>query len=123
MFHHWLGVQESGAADGSDAIWAGIDQYLTYTINDCTKLGLRFEWFRDDDGTRVGLNRSSNPNTPPFIGNFYSLSFGVNYAPTSNLVFRPELRADWFEGSSSLPFNDGAKDNQFMLGFDVILRI
>lgn len=123
VFHHWLGVQEAGAANGSDAIWAGIDQYLTYAVNDCTKVGLRFEWFRDDDGTRVGLNRPSNPNTPPFIGDFYSLSFGVNYAPTRNLIFRPEMRADWFDGSAAAPFRDGTKDNQFMLGFDVILRI
>ena len=85
---------------------------------------MRFEWFRDEEGTRVGLNRPSNPNKPPFAGNFYSLSFGVNYAPTNYLVFRPELRADWFDGpSASQPFDDGSDDNQFMLGFDAILRI
>ena len=124
VFHHWLGFQENGASDGGQADWYGIDQYLTYAVSDCTKVGMRFEWFRDEDGTRVGLNRPSNPNSPPFIGNFYSFSFGVNYAPTDNLIFRPELRADWFDGAPVFqPFEDGTDDNQFMLGLDVILRI
>jgi hypothetical protein len=124
VFHHWLGLQENGAPDGGQADWYGIDQYLTYAVNRCTKVGMRFEWFRDEEGTRVGLNRRSNPNTPPFVGNFYSFSFGANYAPTDYLVFRPELRADWFDGSSAnQPFDDGTDDNQFMLGFDVIVRL
>jgi hypothetical protein len=73
---------------------------------------------------RSRLNRPSNPNTPPFAGSFYSFSFGANYAPTDYLVFRPELRADWFDGASSVhPFQDGSDDNQFMLGFDVIVRL
>ena len=124
VFHHWLGLQEAGAADGGQADWYGIDQYLTYSVNECTSLGMRFEWFRDEEGTRVGLNRASNPNTPPFVGNFFSLSVGANYAPTDYLVFRPELRADWFDGSDvAQPFNDGQDESQFMLGFDVIVRL
>jgi hypothetical protein len=124
VFHHWLGLQENGAPDGGQADWYGIDQYLTYAVNDCTKLGMRFEWFRDEEGTRVGLNRPSNPNIPPLVGSFYSFSFGANYSPTDYLVFRPELRADWFDGSpASQPFDDASDDNQFMLGFDVIVRI
>ena len=77
--------------DGSQADWYGIDQYLYYTINDCWKAGLRFEWFRDEEGTRVGLNRPSNPNKPPFSDNFYSISLGLNWAPTENFVLRPEF--------------------------------
>lgn len=124
VFHHWLGFQDQGAADGNRADWYGIDQYLTYEVSNRTKIGMRFEWFRDEEGTRVGLNRPSNPNKAPFVGDFYSLSLGVNYSPTHNLILRPELRADWFDGSSvNQPFNDGNQDDQFMLGFDVILRI
>ena len=123
VFHHWLGLQESGAPDGGQADWYGIDQYLTYTVNDCTKVGLRFEWFRDEEGTRVGLNRPSNPNKPSFIGNFYSLSLGVNWTPMENLIIRPELRADWTDvASANLPFDDGNDDSQFMLGLDAIAR-
>ena len=122
VFHHWLGLQEDGALDGGRADWYGVDQYLYYTLNEYWKAGLRFEWFRDEEGTRVGLNRPSNPNKAPFIGDFYSLSLGVNWTPTYNLIVRPELRADWYDGSAlPTPFDDGTDDSQFMLGCDAIL--
>ena len=133
VFHHWLGFQEDGASRGGiidgpppvavDADWYGIDQYLYYTINGYWKAGLRFEWFRDEEGTRVGLNRARNPNVPPFPGSFYSLSFGADWAPTDNLIVRPELRADWYDGNAArLPYNDGTDSTQFMVGCDAILR-
>ena len=122
VFHHWLGFQADGALGGERADWYGIDQYLYYAINNYLKAGLRFEWFRDEEGTRVGLNRASNPNVPPFVGNFYSVSLGVNWTPTYNLIIRPEFRADWYDGTAvRLPFDDGDDDSQFMLGFDGIL--
>ena len=122
VFHQWLGSQDQGALDGGTAYWYGIDQYLYYTINDCWKAGMRFEWFRDEDGTRVGLNRPSNPNKVPFVGNFYSLSAGLNWLPTTNLIVRPEIRADWFDGDQAVqPFNDGTDDSQLLLAVDAIL--
>jgi hypothetical protein len=128
VFHHWLGYQEDGAVGGGDAFWYGVDQYLYYTINDCWKAGLRVEWFRDEDGTRIGLNRPSNPNTPPpagpaFVGDVMSVSLGVNWTPLSNLVIRPELRADFYDGQTTAqPYDDGASDTQFMIGVDGILK-
>jgi hypothetical protein len=122
VFHHWLGLQDEGGLGNSTAWWYGIDQYLYYTLNDRWKAGARFEWFRDEDGTRVGLNRARNPNIAPFPGNFYSLSAGLNWAPTGNLVVRPELRADWYDGDAApAPYQDGTRDSQFMLGLDAIL--
>jgi hypothetical protein len=122
VFHHWLGAQQDGTVTGSTAYWYGVDQYLYYTINNCWKAGLRFEWFRDEDGTRVGLNRASNPNNPPYPGDFYSLSLGVNWTPTTNLMVRPEIRSDWYDGDAArLPFDDGTDSSQLMLGFDAIL--
>ena len=123
VFHHWLGFQKNGAADGSTSKWYGIDQYLYYTINDCMKAGLRFEWFRDQEGTRVGLNRPSNPNVPPFAGNFYSLSLGLNWKPRENIVLRPEIRGDWYDGGPTRPFDDGNSNSQYTLGFDAIFTL
>lgn len=123
VFHHWLGFQQHGNAAGGQANWYGIDQYLYYTINRCWKAGVRFEWFRDEDGTRVGLNRPSNPNAAPFAGNFFSVSAGVNWSPTDNFILRPELRADWYNGGAAVqPFDDGDDDAQFTLGLDGIVR-
>jgi hypothetical protein len=53
VFHHYLGLQEHGARNGETAYWYGIDQYLYYKLTDTTRTGMRFEWFRDEDGTRV----------------------------------------------------------------------
>lgn len=119
VFHHWLGFQEQGAAGGERADWYGIDQYLVHTLNDRWKVGGRFEWFRDEEGTRVGLNRPSNPNNPPFTGNFYSATLGLSYAPCSHFIVRPECRFDWFDGQGQ-PFDDGSDDFQSTAGFDAI---
>jgi len=112
------GLPAAGKQTGTVSISTSITQ-----SNDTWKGGLRFEWFRDEDGTRVGLNRTRNFNNPPFAGNVYSLSAGVNWTATRNLVIRPELRADWYDGNAArLPYQDGNNSSQFMLGFDAILQ-
>jgi hypothetical protein len=121
VINHWLGNQADEFGNGQSAEWYGIDQYLYYELNCNLKVGGRFEWFRDDDGVRVGLNRPSNPNKPPFVGNFYSLTLGANWTPMPNLMIRPEVRYDWFDGTG-VPYDDGNKDSQFTLGMDAILR-
>jgi hypothetical protein len=121
VFHQWMGLQDDGTNTGGTATWWGIDQYLYYRLTDQLRAGLRLEWFRDVNGTRVGLTEPANPNMVPLPGNYYSLTGGVNYSPIANLILRPELRYDWYNGSSH-PFDDGKKSDQFMLGFDVILH-
>ncbi len=121
VFHQWLGTQADGVPLGGTALWAGIDQYLYYSLSEKWKAGARFEWFNDVDGTRVGLNRPSNPNKTPLPGNFFSLTVGPNWLPTQNLILRPELRWDFYDGDAK-PYNDGTKTEQLMLGFDAILK-
>jgi len=118
-----------------NAAWYGVNQYLFYKINCCWTAGVRAEWFRDDDGIRVapagdyaydGMN--SNPaGVGGFEGNFYEVAVGLNYKPQSNtnLVIRPEVRYDHFNGNSvsgltNDPYDDGNSDHQFVYGFDVI---
>jgi hypothetical protein len=125
LFHQWLGTQANGLADGSTALWVGIDQYAYYRVNDAWAWGARFEWFQDTDGTRVGLNRPSNPNHVPLPGNFYSLTVGPNWTPTGNFIMRPAFRWDFFGGpygGPRAPYNDGISNQQTMLGFDMIQR-
>jgi hypothetical protein len=44
----------------------------------------------------------------------------LNYAPTSNLMIRPELRWDFTSDTLRPAFNDGRKNNQLLLGCDVV---
>ncbi|MCS6866915.1 MAG: outer membrane beta-barrel protein [Gemmataceae bacterium] len=120
VFHHYYGFQENGTPQGNFARWYGIDQYLYYRVSPSLRAGMRFEWFRDEDGTRVGLNRPANPNKPPLPGNFFSLTTGVNYSPTANFLVRPEIRWDFTTDSARPAFNDGQKNYQLLLGCDVI---
>jgi hypothetical protein len=121
VLQHDNGWQKDFFADEEDAEWYGVNQYLFYTINDCWKLGGRFEWFRDDDGVRVTGVRADNPITgDSFVGDFYQATLGLNWIPTNNLRVRPEVRWDWFDGAG-LPYNDGTEDDQFIGAVDMIL--
>ena len=124
VFHQWLGTQAKGLADGGTALWAGIDQYLYYRVSKTWLWGARFEWFQDTDGTRVGLNRPSNPNHVPLPGNYYSLTVGPNWVPTGNFLMRPCFRWDFFGGPTGQrrSYNDGVSNQQTMLGFDMIQK-
>jgi len=112
VLQHDLGDNSNlGAGDNE---WYGINQYLLYDINPCWAAGLRFEWFRDDDGTRVVAGNA---------GDYYALTAGLNWRPNANVTFRPEIRYDNFDGivGGALPFNQGRDDEQFSGGFDVIV--
>ena len=120
VFHHYYGFQENGTANGNLARWYGIDQYLYYRASDKLRVGGRFEWFRDEDGTRVGLNRAANPNKAPLPGNYFALTGGLNYSPVCNFTVRPELRMDFTSDTTRRPFNDGRKAQQYLLACDLI---
>lgn len=127
VFQHDLGIQRNGNVVGTAAVgsaqWYGVNQYLFYALNDTWSIGMRAEWFRDDDGTRVGGFASGNPNTGPFVGDFYEFTWGLNWKPNANVVWRGEMRWDFFDNDvagSAEPFADGSKDNQLLLATDVI---
>lgn len=122
IFHNYYGWQEDGTSTGNFARWYGIDQYLYYRVSESWRLGTRFEWFRDEDGTRVGLNRANNPNKPPLPGNYFSLSTGVNWTPHPNIIVRPELRWDFTSNTVRNAFSDGRHGSQMLLAGDVIIR-
>jgi hypothetical protein len=102
-----------------DNRWYSVTHYCYYTINDCWEGGLRFEWFRDEDGQRVDVN-----GTGP--GSFYEATLGVNWQPHTNTRLRPEIRWDWFVGEGR-PYDSrdggmtGTAVNQFTGGVDVVI--
>lgn len=125
----------SGTRPIGTARWYGLNNYLFYRQSDCVSWGANFEWFRDEGGFRVGsvLPTLSDPtsetrglpsDTYGYIGNFFQATFGPRITPTPHLLFRPNVRCDWFDGIAAnngnlQPFNDGASRHQFILGLDV----
>jgi hypothetical protein len=112
---------------GGYARWYGLDQYLLYTINKCWSVGTRVEWFRDEEGARVAGVGNVNygwMGAPGFAGTFTEATFGLNWRPNGNFVLRPELRWDWYDGSTNaqnqLPFGDGTRSQQFLFATDLI---
>jgi len=107
LIQHDHGVEEVGNVK---AEWYGINQYLSYDINDQLSAGVRGEWFRDDDGARV----------TGAAGNFFGVTAGINYAITGWLKIRPEVRYDWFDGRDD-PFDGSTSDDQVTVAADVIV--
>jgi hypothetical protein len=103
--------------------WYGLNQHFIYTLNDCWAAGTRFEWFRDDDGDVVRGFRDGNAAQGPYVGDFYELTFAVNYTPRENLAIRPEIRWDWYKGddpNDPVPFDVETRSNQFIASIDVV---
>jgi len=122
--HDWGQSTGGGRQQIGSAEWYGLNQYLLYKINPCWSAGLRFEWFRDDDGARVTGLGDGNLNTGPYVGSFYALSAGLNWRPRANLTFRPEVRWDWFDADTPGglgPYDAGDRNRQFLVGCDLIL--
>jgi hypothetical protein len=125
--------QTQGQQNGS-AYWYGANQYLFYNFTDYLIGGLRFEWFRDNNGTRVvsGLRDGSPGQTQQqigFAGNFWEMTWGLNYLVGNNMVIRPELRYDWFSADAgggngapgTMPYGRNLEQNgQFYSGCDII---
>ncbi len=110
VFQHDFGTTENGVAAGEDSDWYGINQYLTYDINDKLAAGLRVEWFSDND------NRVSD-----FSANYYAVSAGLNYSPVSWLKFRPEVRYDWADtNGAGAVYDAGNENDQVAVSMDMI---
>ena len=136
---HNFGIQQKGAYDPNwetvatrAGQWYGITNYLTYQLSCDWWLGGRFEWFRDPDGTRVlpvgdtlTGGTSNSASNVGYEGNFYEYTIGLNYKPVCNpnLVVRPEVRWDHFDGqTNNAPFKDGNKNDQFTFAIDATIK-
>lgn len=103
----------ANASQPGTATWYGINQYLFYNFSETLIGGVRFEWFRDNNGSRV-LNPirnaiSGQPFAAGYQGNFWEMSYGLNWKPNKNWIIRPELRYDWYSPDSptgNLPFGN-----------------
>ncbi len=114
VFETTYGIQQN-PGNGNQAIYYGLSPYLYHKINDCLKAGIRYDHFHDPSGIVAGI-RNGNPNVGPYNGNFNSLNAGLNWAPNAskNLMIRPEVRYDWFNGDGLQPYNAGNSDHMWL---------
>jgi hypothetical protein len=132
-----FGTQDRATIQGKNAKWYGLNQYLFYKVSDCLSYGVRMEWFRDQDGYRVGGflgtvpsggTRGLSTDRTQYAGSFYEITLGANWKYSANTMVRPFVRFDWFSGTSgnpvagnpNRPFDGGFGNSQSLLGLDVI---
>ncbi len=120
MVQHDHGFANSVITPGGikDAQWYGVNTHLTYDVKDNLVAGLRGEWFRDQDGFRVGYpaRTFAGVNTGT---SYYAVTAGVTYKPTAWLNLRPNVRYDWADGSR--PFGNNKQD-QFLFSTDFTIN-
>jgi hypothetical protein len=110
---HDMGIEEKWT-EADSAKWYGVNQYLTYDINDQVSVGTRLEWFRDEDGTRVNGNKA----------HFLAATVGLNYKPLSWLTLRPEVRYDHSieTAAYNIENDEGKSNDQVLISADAIIR-
>ena len=128
------GEQNHAVAAGDVARWYGLNTYLYWNLTCRFQWGLNGEWFRDEGGFRVGgvLPSFASPNArglpltrSGYDGSFYRVTFGPRYYFTPNIYTRVAFLADWYDGKNNnpgglAPFDDGTKDHQQIMVFDVV---
>lgn len=122
-----------------DARWYGINQYLLYDIQDDLGVGIRGEWFRDNNGFRIagparcgaGLNADAAGNVSSYTcqgnyanypwqgSNYYAVTAGLTYKPLKWITLRPNVRYDWTDKIKI--FNGGTRTDQFLFSTDVVI--
>ena len=111
-----------GAPPGTPYAWKqyGINNYLIYELNDRWSAGTRYEWFYAGEG--VGNPLGPAALTPGV--HYNALTFGLNFRPRENFLFKPEMRYDWvdFDGPAVFggPFDGGTARSQFTWGMQGI---
>lgn len=134
-----FGVQTNtnNSTGGGTSKWYGLNQYLFYVQNEKWTWGINGEWFRDENGFRVGGFLPVNPSTPlnsairglpttrtGHVGNFFQTTMGPKWQFHRNMFLRPNVRLDWFNGVATtghLPFGDGNKNFQAILATDLAI--
>jgi hypothetical protein len=123
-----IGWQDNFDTAGHNTSFWSITEYLFYTLNEKWKAGLRYDMFRDEDGTRLGgLRYGGLPGGNPLPlpsgnnGTVQAITAGLNYMHNANLRIRPELRWDWYGGGGAPLFNDRNANRQFTAAVDMVL--
>jgi Putative beta-barrel porin-2, OmpL-like. bbp2 len=128
-----------------NAQWYGLNQFLTYDLKENLGIGLRGEWFRDQDGFMVtGPDRcaaalnlrvpgdassqysfacsSVDMNAYRNMGaSFYALTAGLLYRPLRWITIRPNARYDFATAKMYMNSRGDMLDYQFTFSTDLIV--
>jgi hypothetical protein len=125
---HLMLQHDHGFADGvktiysgagvEDAEWYGVNSHLSYDVLDNLVAGVRAEWFRDQNGARVGY--PARTTYPGIASSYYAVTAGVTWKPVKWLNVRPNVRYDWADGTK--PFDTGSNDDQFLFSTDMTIN-
>ena len=113
VFQHDFGYQAQSTTLNTDGYWYGINQYMFYDFTNTFSGGLRGEWFRDNNGTRLNIGSS---------GSYFELTAGVNWKPRDWFTLRPEVRYDWADSNVNT-YSNQTKNNELEFAVDVILEL
>ena len=127
-----IGQETNGSVvtPGQNANWYGTEQMLTFQFNKKWAAGIRYEWVRDEQGSRVAgignvmlTDRGWN-GLPGCAGSYSDLTLGLNYRPNLNWVVRPEVRWDCYNGdpnaNGELPYGNHQRSSQCTFACDLI---
>lgn len=104
------GFEQGASPSGGTARWWGVAGYATGKLSDRLSATLRAEWFRDEDGTRLGSEAS--------LG---ELTLGLDWTPFpcfQNLRVRPEIR--WDHSFGGRFFDGGTDRDQWSAALDLL---
>ncbi len=102
--------------------WYGMNQYLFYKINCCWTAGLRFEWFRDEDGFVVTGLRPGNPMS---ASSSLATSTKRRWASTTSQTATGTFARNCGTTGSMAngqPYDDNSSKRQFLFGLDAIYQ-
>ncbi|CAH1387151.1 hypothetical protein NTGM5_510001 [Candidatus Nitrotoga sp. M5] len=127
-----------------DVAWYGVEMQLHHDLREDLSVGIRSEWFRDNDGFRVcspvRVAQATNGVSISYAANFlatcqpadyYDVTIGMNWKPAKqlkiksqalqNLNIRPNIRYDRVEGIGQAyrPFDD--RKDQLIISVDATL--
>jgi hypothetical protein len=131
-----VGQEKNGSVvtPGQNANWYGLEEVLIYKLNAKWSAGVRYEWIRDEEGSRIfGIGKvlltdKGWDGPPGFAGSFQDVTLGLNWRPHPNVVFGPEVRWDFYDGPANpvdptrpYPFGDHERTSQFTFATNMIV--
>ena len=112
VFQHDFAYQFQNVQYEKNVHWYSLGSYLFYDLTETWAAGIRGEWFRDDNGTRLTLG---------VPGSYYEVTAGINWKPNSRFSVRPELRYDQAQARINA-YNDHQSQYQITVALDVVVN-